>query len=104
MTMQQLWANRTTSERASLIIALVGCAYLGVLAIWGQGPVVTGQDFAFYLAMLAFGALFLVPTVTAALAMLVLGGADFAAPWRRALDKLLPGLTLAMLWLMLTGL
>lgn len=101
---QNAWTRRTTSERASLIIIVVSCVYLGILAIWGQAPMESGDDFIFFLGALAFGALFLFFAVPAALAVLVLGGAHFASPWRRALDRVLPLLALALLVLMLAGL
>lgn len=102
MTKQLLWTKRTTSERFSLIIMAVGCAFLAGLAIWGQDPVESGEDFTAFLGWLTFGALFLFFTVPAALAVLVMGGAHFVSPWRRALDKALPILTLALLWLLLS--
>lgn len=104
MTMQLFWAKRTTSERTSLIIMAVGGLFLGVLGIWGQDPIESAEGFPALLGVLAFGALFLAFALPAALAILVLGGADFASPWRRAIDKVLPILVLALLWLMLGGL
>lgn len=102
--MQVFWARRTTSERTALIIMAVGCSFLGVLWIWGQHPIESAKGFPALLGALAFGAVFLVCALPAALAILVLGGADFASPWRRAIDKVLPMLVLALLWLMLAGL
>lgn len=104
MTIQRVWSKRTTSERTSAIIIAVGCAFFSVLAIWGQESVKSGGDFAFYLGALAFGALFLVCAVPAALAILVLGGTEFASPWRRTLDKVLPLFALALLFVILAGL
>lgn len=102
MGMQSAWLKRTTSERASLIIMAIGCVFLAVLGVWGQEPMESGDGFVVYLGSLAFGALFLFLAVPVALAVLVVGGAHFISPWRRALDKALPILTLALLWLLLT--
>lgn len=101
MNIRKLWARRATSERTSLIVMAVGCAFLGVLAIGGEDPIESSEDFTAYLGALAFGALFLMCAVPAAIMILVLGGAHFGSPLRRALDKVLPILTLALLWLML---
>ncbi len=68
--------DEADDERAGIaIIIAVGCVYPGLLAIWGQAPMESGDDFIFFLGTLAFGALFLFFAVPAALAACAPGAA-----------------------------
>ena len=99
-----LWTRRTLSERASLLLFAAGALWLAFLAAQGSDPIDTGNEFAAYLGALLFMILFGLCAVPVAAAMLFWGGADFVSPWRRAADRLLPCLVLALLWLGLLAL
>ena len=98
------WSDRTISERASLLLLAAGALWLVFLAAHGRDPIDTGEEVVAYLGALLFMILFGLFACPVAAAMLFWGGADFASPWRRVVDKLLPCFVLALLWLGLLAL
>lgn len=93
--MSRLWSARTLSERSALAFVALGAVWRVLLAFAGDGPVDTAPEFLAVLGALASFAVFALLAVPVAIMILFRGGAHFTAPWRRALDRLLPSIVLA---------
>jgi len=93
----RLWAERSLSERTALLFVVLGATWRLLVEIIGEGAVDTGPEFLAFLAGLAFLAVFVLLAVPVSIMILFRGGAQFTAPWRRTLDRLLPSIVLVVM-------
>jgi ABC-type Na+ efflux pump permease subunit len=92
------WRDRTTSERLSLVMALIGVSFLALIVMVNEGPIDTGDEFIVYLTSIIFLAIFTFCAIPCAIGMLFRGGAELSSALRRLIDKVLPLVTLCILF------
>ena len=96
-----IWTARTPAERTALVFIVLGVSWRIALGFAEDGPIDTAPEFHAAVGGFVFLAMFLLVSVPVAVLVLLRGGAHFASPWRRMLDRLLPSLALAAMALAL---